>query len=151
MSISSISNSFPSVVPSPPSPAASTETTSGVAQAASVLSSLTPSDRTLIAAATGVVISPSGVVMSGAGFESSAAGDATNEFAVVIATARQLGQLQGKITPQELASLFPPYISSGSSGGTTPVNAQHVANAARYLQSGADGQGSAGSGFDASA
>jgi hypothetical protein len=117
------------------------------------LSSLTPSDRTLIAAATGVVISPDGQIVSGAGYTASGTGAAPDNFAFVIAAARQLGDLQGKVTPQALERLFPLYIAPEASSSTTSSQVQqYVANATSHL-SGSDAGGESGNGtlLDASA
>jgi hypothetical protein len=62
--------------------------------------------------------------MSGAG----------GQFAFVIALARQAGSLQGRVTPESLGTLFPPYISAGSA---VPVDPPFVANALSYLSAGA--------------
>jgi len=141
MSISSISPACggwnPPPAPVPPlhptarAPAGSSATTSDVAASprSSVLSALTPSDRSLIAAATGVVISPDGTVVSGAGYVGS--GGTAEQFISVIAAARQLGAVQGRITPAELASLFPPYVTTGPNA---TIDSAHVANAAQYLE-----------------
>jgi len=86
-----------------------------------LLSALTPSDRSLIAAATGVVISPSGSIVSGAGYVSSGSAASVEDFAFVIAAARTIGSIQGRITPQSLAKLFPPYITEGSPALSTAV------------------------------
>jgi len=110
---------------SSPERAAPPPTSTVTTQAASALSSLTSSDRSLIAAATGVVISPDGTVTGGA---DSGAASLMNDFVFVIAAARTLGSIQGPITPQTFASLFPPYITS-----TTPQVRQAISNAASYL------------------
>ena len=101
---------------------------------AGVLSALTPSDRSLIAAATGVVISPSGSVVSGAGYVSQGNTGSVEDFAFVIAAARQIGAIHGRLTPQSLAGLFPPYIAQGS----TELSAA-VASASRLLAAPAAG------------
>jgi hypothetical protein len=93
------------------------------------LSSLTSSDRSLIAAAAGVVITPDGTVENaGTG---SAESSLLNDFVFVIAAARKMGSIQGPITPQILDSLFPPYI--GQSGSSAVQRA--VANGTSYLNS----------------
>ncbi len=89
--------------------------------ATGVLSALTPSDRSLIAAATGVVISPSGAVVSGAGYVAQGNTGSVEDFAFVIAAARQIGAIHGRLTPQSLAGLFPPYITQGSSALSAAV------------------------------
>lgn len=155
MSVSSISGVVPPTFPSaaPPTPTAPPTSDSSAARAASpsttaalsssVLSSLTPSDRSLIAAATGVVISPDGTVVSGGEYAGS--GGAAQQFISVIAAARQLGQVQGPITPAELASLFPPYVTSAP--GATVVAAQ-VARALRQLSPGSDAPRAPGASLD---
>ncbi len=112
--------------------------------AGAILSSLTPADRSLIAAATGVVISPSGSIVSGAGYVPSGSTASVEDFAFVIAAARTIGAIQGPITPQSLAKLFPPYIAQGS-----PALARAVARAGQLVATAPGSSGS--SGFDASA
>ncbi|HUY29595.1 MAG TPA: hypothetical protein VMV02_01215 [Acidimicrobiales bacterium] len=150
MSISSISGVWRTPTPSAPpplptaAPARDSSANGGASISSSVLSSLTPSDRSLIAAATGVVISPDGTVVVGASYVGS--GGAADQFVSVIAAARQLGQVQGRITPAELASLFPPYTTTGP---TATVDPSHVARAVGYLSAATPGEAASGGTLDA--
>jgi hypothetical protein len=54
--------------------------------------------------------------------------ETAQQFAFAIALARQSGELQGRVTSQTLASLFPPYITDSS-----PTTAGYVAKANAYL------------------
>ncbi|MDA8292514.1 MAG: hypothetical protein M0Z33_12675 [Actinomycetota bacterium] len=155
MSISSISGVLR---PAPSSPLVPTPTAAGARDSSakrpagtsgvssSVLSSLTPGDRALIAAATGVEISPDGTVVRGADYAGS--GGAAAQFMSVIAAARQLGQLAGPITAKELASLFPPYVTTGSGATVDPA---HVAKAVLAVSGGPTAGPGPGAGLDARA
>lgn len=132
MGISSIQGSVASLPPlttAGGAPLLSTYAPTGSGgQAGGVLSALTASDRSLIAAATGVVIAPDGSIVSGAGYVAAGSSASVEDFAFVIAAARQIGALQGPVTPRALASLFPPYITDGS-----PSLAATVASASSRL------------------